>query len=40
MVEAAKEANNIWRVAFMQDDELPHDLCPHDWFNVQCDQLK
>ena len=39
VVEAAKEANNVRRVAFMQDDKFPHDLCSHNWLDIQCYQL-
>lgn len=39
VVEATKEADNIWGVTLVQDDQLPHDLCPHHWLNVQRNQL-
>ena len=39
MVETTKEANDVRRVTFVQDDELSHDLCSHNWLDVQCNQL-
>ena len=39
MVEAAKEANNVGRVTFVQYDKFPHDLCSHNWLDIQSYQL-
>jgi len=38
--KVAEEANNVRRVALMQDLQLPHDLVPHSRFDVQHDHLE
>lgn len=39
-VKSPVEAHNVRRVALMQHLELPYDLVPDGWFNLQVDQLE
>lgn len=39
-VKSPIKAHNIWGVALVQHLQLPNDLVPDGWFNLQMDQLK
>lgn len=39
-VKSSIEAYNVWRVALMQNLQLPDDLVPDGWFDLQVDQLQ